>query len=78
MTILDIARQAGVSKSTVSMVMNDSPQISPKTHEKIWALIRELQYEPNLEARRLARRRWPDPAPSGTNFSKAKSAFRLA
>lgn len=58
MTIQDIARQAGVSKATVSQVINGSPKVSRKTNEKVLTLIQQFHYEPSKEARRLAQRRW--------------------
>ena len=58
-TIRDIAFQAGVSKATVSMVLNGSPKISSKTREKVWAIIHGLNFQPSEEARKLAQRRWP-------------------
>jgi len=64
-TIRDIAQQAGVSKATVSMVLNDSPKISSKTREKVWSIIRGLHYQPSEEARKLAQRRWAVSAQNG-------------
>lgn len=60
-TISDIARQAGVSKATVSLVMNGSPKVSSKTCERVRAVVQALQYQPNEEARKLAHRRWLAP-----------------
>ena len=40
-TINDIARMAGVSKKTVSRVLNRSPLVRPETREKVSALMRE-------------------------------------
>lgn len=60
-TINDIARQAGVSKATVSLVMNDSPKVSSKTYDRVRAVMQALQYHPNEEARKLAHRRWLAP-----------------
>ena len=57
-TIKDIAREAGVSKATVSLVINGSPKISSRTHEKVKAIIQNLCYQPSEEARKLAKRRW--------------------
>jgi LacI family transcriptional regulator len=76
-TILDIAREAGVSKSTVSMVMNSSPQISLKTYEKVWAVIQKLHYEPNIEARKLAHRRWSTPGVNSPGFAQAEQPLPL-
>jgi LacI family transcriptional regulator len=53
-TINDIARLAGVSKKTVSRVINDSPLLTGKTREKVQAVIAELGYVPNPQARALA------------------------
>jgi len=52
-TIKDVARQAGVSPSTVSRVIADHPRISPDTKEKVRAIMNELGYYPNAIARSL-------------------------
>ena len=39
LTIVDIAKEAGVSKATVSRVMNDSGSVSPETRKKILDVI---------------------------------------
>ncbi|MBO8161686.1 MAG: LacI family DNA-binding transcriptional regulator [Thermosipho sp. (in: Bacteria)] len=52
-TIKDIAKKAGVSISTVSYALNNSPKISQKTKEKIWKIANELNYQPNTFARSL-------------------------
>ena len=57
-TIRDIAREAGVSKATVSLVMNGSPKVSAKTRAEVWAVVHGLHYRPSEEARKLAQRRW--------------------
>jgi len=56
-TINDIARLAEVSKKTVSRVINDSPFVKEETRLKINAIIRELGFEPDPQARGLAFRR---------------------
>src|SRR5919198_5813890 len=53
-TIADIARLAGVSKSTVSRALNDSPLIGAETKERIRAIAREHQFQMNVPARRLS------------------------
>ncbi len=53
-TIADIARLAGVSKSTVSRALNDSPLIGTETKERIRAIAREHQFQMNVPARRLS------------------------
>ncbi|MFO1014898.1 MAG: LacI family DNA-binding transcriptional regulator [Caulobacteraceae bacterium] len=56
-TINDIARIAGVSKKTVSRVINDSPSVQQETRERIEAVIAETGYTPDPQARGLAFRR---------------------
>lgn len=55
-TIKDIAREIGVSPSTVSRALNDHPAISKTTKEKIKAKAKELKYEPNIVALSLKNR----------------------
>jgi DNA-binding LacI/PurR family transcriptional regulator len=55
-TIKDIARECGVSLSTVSLVLNNNPRISPTTREKVLAAVARHQYQPNVFARSLASR----------------------
>lgn len=52
-TIVDVARKAGVSPSTVSLVINDSPRVSVKTKELVLKVIKELDYTPNRGARSI-------------------------
>ena len=56
-TINDVARLSGVSKKTVSRVINRSPLLGQETREKVEAVIAELGYVPNPQARALALRR---------------------
>jgi LacI family transcriptional regulator len=56
-TINDVARLAGVSKKTVSRVINQSPLLNQATREKVEAVIADLGYVPNPQARGLALRR---------------------
>ena len=53
MTIYDIAKQAGVSASTVSRVINGKPGIKESTRQKIQKLLEENDYTPNVAARGL-------------------------
>lgn len=52
-SIVDIARAAGVSKSTVSLVLQGSPLVNEKTREKVSGLIRDLGYVYNRGAANL-------------------------
>jgi DNA-binding LacI/PurR family transcriptional regulator len=53
-TIADIARLAGVSKSTVSRALSDSPLISQQTKDRIQAIAREYKFQVHQPARRLS------------------------
>ncbi|MDQ1082622.1 MULTISPECIES: LacI family DNA-binding transcriptional regulator [Microbacterium] len=55
-TIEEVAARAGVSRSTVSRVVNGSTAVSPTALEAVRRAIDELQYEPNRAARSLASR----------------------
>ena len=56
-TINDVARLAGVSKKTVSRVINRSPLLNEETRERVQKVIESLAYVPNPQARALALRR---------------------
>lgn len=53
MSIIAIAKRAGVSIATVSRVLNDSAAVKPATRERVNAVIAELGYSPNLLGRNL-------------------------
>ncbi len=53
-TIKDIARKAGVSISTVSLVLNHRGYVADETREKILSIIDEMDYKPLHSARKLA------------------------
>ena len=55
MTIKDIARQCGVSVSTVSRVLNDRPDVSPAVRAAVLEAVRSSNYVPNNSARDLVR-----------------------
>ncbi len=52
-TIVDIAKEAGVSKSTVSLVINNSENVKLATRYKVQQAIDKLGYVPNFAAREL-------------------------
>lgn len=53
-TIYEVAKQVGVSTATVSRVLNDSPNVSDQTKKKILEVIEELNFRPQVTARKLA------------------------
>lgn len=56
-TILDVAKEAGVSKSTVSLVINNSDRVKLETQYKVREAIKKLGYRPNYAARELTTNR---------------------
>ncbi len=57
LTLEDIARQAGVSRSTVSRVVNDSPSVRDDVRKRVLEVIQETGYHPNAAARTLVSQR---------------------
>jgi LacI family transcriptional regulator len=57
LTIRQIAELAGVSRSTVSRVINDHPNVSPKTREQVLQVVAETGFRPDPIARSLSSRR---------------------
>jgi LacI family transcriptional regulator len=56
-SIKDIARLAGVSVATVARALKDKPDVNRETREKILAVARKHNYQPNLLARSLVTQR---------------------
>ena len=54
MNLESIARRCGVSRSTVSRVINHSPNVSPEVRERVMKVVRETNFQPNMAARGLA------------------------
>ncbi|MSV25563.1 LacI family transcriptional regulator [Selenomonas sp. WCA-380-WT-3B 3/] len=52
-TIVDVARQAGVSVATVSRVVNGNYPVKLETKERVQKVIQALRYVPNVQAREL-------------------------
>ncbi|OTN88527.1 LacI family transcriptional regulator [Enterococcus sp. 7E2_DIV0204] len=55
-TVKDVAKKAGVATSTVSRVINDHPSISDATKKKVYKVMEEMGYVPNIAARNLGKR----------------------
>ena len=56
-TIRDVAARAGVSKSLVSLALQNAPRVAPETREAILAAAEELGYRRNAAARALVAHR---------------------
>lgn len=54
-TIKDVARLAGVSPATVSLVLSGKGQVAKETKEKVLEATRKLGYRPNVLARNLVK-----------------------
>lgn len=57
LTLEEIGRRAGVSKSTVSRVLNDHPNVRAEVREQVRAVVAETGYQPHPAARALATKR---------------------
>jgi LacI family transcriptional regulator len=57
LTLEDVAKLAGVSRSTVSRVVNDHPNVKDDVRERVKVIIAETGYQPNAAARSLAAQR---------------------
>jgi LacI family transcriptional regulator len=53
-TIYEVAEMAGVSTATVSRVLNAQPNVRENTRNKITAAIKNLNYKPEENARKMA------------------------
>jgi len=53
-TLRDVAKRAGVTAGTVSRAINGSPLVNELTRDRIMSIVEELNYSPNLVARRLS------------------------
>jgi len=56
-TIHDVAAQSGVSYQTVSRVINNMPDVAPKTRLRVLNVMEDLGYRPNVTARHLVSQR---------------------
>lgn len=57
LTLEDIAKKAGVSRSTVSRVVNEHPNVSPEVRKRVLKVIQSTGFHPNAAARSLASQR---------------------
>lgn len=56
-TIIQVAEEAGVSKQTVSRVLNNRPDVAPETRRHVQEVIDRLDYRPSAVARSLIHQR---------------------
>ena len=56
LTLDDIAKMVGVSRATISRVINDHPNVSEAMRQRVQKVIDETKFQPNLAARSLASR----------------------
>ena len=56
-TIEDLSKKLGLSRSTVSKALNDRGDVSPKTKARVLESVREVGYQPSAAARNLRRQR---------------------
>ena len=53
-TLMHVAREAGVSPSTVSRILNGTANVAPDKRERVQAVITRLNFTPNVQAQALA------------------------
>ena len=56
-TIKDLAKKLNISVSTVSRALRNASDINPETKRAVLALAKELNYEPNVMAQGLVKRK---------------------
>lgn len=56
-TLKDVAKASGLTVGTVSRVLNNRGYISDKTREKVYRVMKELDYQPNEMARSLSKQK---------------------
>ena len=54
-TLKDVARESGLTVGTVSRVLNNRGYISEKTRNRVYEVMKELNYQPNEMARSLSK-----------------------
>lgn len=56
-TIIDVAEKAGVSRQTISRVLNNQGDVNEQTRKKVLRIIEELGYQPSIQARSMVTRK---------------------
>lgn len=75
-TIKDVAKRAGVSTGTVSMVINNNPAVKMETRLRVLQAVEELKYSPNQYARSLVTKRKNVLGVVRTVVTSQKDAYR--
>lgn len=57
-SIKDLARESGLSTSTISLALRDSPRVKATTRHRVQTLAQEMGYRPDPSMAHLASRRW--------------------
>jgi LacI family transcriptional regulator len=76
-TIKDVAREAGVSITTVSRVLNEYADVNPKTRAKVLKVIEKLGYKPNTVARSLVMNRTKTLGLVVSELSRSRNAYHF-
>lgn len=53
MNVREIAKRAKVSAATISRTVNRVPTVDPNVAKRVWKVIDEVGYRPNIQARAL-------------------------
>ncbi len=77
-TIQDVADEAGLSRGTVSRVLNDEPYVSAEAREAVQAAVRRVGYVRSAAARSLVTRRSGPSRSSCTNRASRCSTTRTS
>ena len=56
-TLKDVARESGLSVGTVSRILNNRGYINEQTREKVYEVMKQLNYQPNEMARSLSKQK---------------------
>ena len=76
-TIKDVAREAGVSITTVSRVLNQYADVNPKTRAKVLKVIEKLGYTPNTVARSLVMNRTKTLGLVVSELTRSRNAYHF-
>src|SRR3954451_6585372 len=56
-TINDVAEKAGVSRQTISRVLNNKGDVNEETRKRVLRIIEELGFQPSIQARSMVTRK---------------------